>query len=373
MANLLSQTPKFPKPGEIMNGKIIEIGKNIIFIDLGNSGTGVLLGREIKENRNLIKTLKPGQEIAAMVIEPENENGFVELSLQAAHREQSWDVLKRLLETQEVVNARILAANRGGLMAEVRGITGFLPVSQLNYEHYPRVEDGDKNKILQELNKFVNKEMPVKVIDVDPSQQKLIVSEKAIDEQKIKEALKQYKIGDLVEGTISGVVDFGAFVRFPLPGTENQEKPEMIEGLIHKSEIDWQLIEDPRKVLEVGQKVTAKIIEIENDRLSLSLKALKQDPWQEIDKKYKKDQIVEGEVTKIKAFGAFVQLDKDIHGLVHSSDFKSTDEMQAQLQPGKKYSFKILSIEPQAYKMALSLVRPESKKEEGEKEADSQA
>lgn len=364
MSNLLGQTSKLPKAGEIVNGKIIEISKSTIFIDLGSAGTGVLLGREIKENRALVKSLKIGQEITAMVLEPENEKGLVELSLQAAHREQSWDTLKQLLKSREIVSAKITSANRGGLMVEVRGIVGFLPVSQLSYEHYPRVEDGDKNKILQELNKFVNKEITVRVIDVDPSQQKLIVSEKAIDEQKIKDALAQYKIGDLVEGIISGVVDFGAFIRFSLPGSANQQKPEMMEGLIHISEIDWQLIDDPRQFLKVGQIVTAKIIGIEGNRLSLSLKALKKDPWQDIAAKYQKDQVVEAEVTKINLFGAFVQLDKDIHGLVHISDFASPDKMNQELQTGKKYQFKILSIEPQVHKMALSLVRPETQKME---------
>lgn len=360
MTGLLAQSPKTPKMGEIISGQVLEVGRDTVFIDLGAAGTGVLLGREIKENRNLIKSLKPGDEISAMVLETENDNGFIELSLQAAHREQSWDILKKLSSTQEIVKARVTAANRGGLMIELSGVIGFLPVSQLAHDHYPRVEDGDKNKILQELNKFVNKEMSVRVLDVDPSQQKLIVSEKAVGEEKVRQALSQYQIGDLVEGTISGVVDFGAFVRFPLKGSEGQEKPEMIEGLIHISEIDWQLIEDPRQILHAEQKVTAKIIGIEKDRLSLSLKALKKDPWQDIDSKYAKDQIVEAEITKINPFGAFAQIDKDIHGLVHISDFGSLENMNQQLQIGQKYQFKIVSIEPGAHKMALSLVRPDS-------------
>ncbi len=375
MGNLLNQTPKLSKPGDIVTGKILEIGKNTIFIDLGPMGTGVLLGREIKENRELVKSLEISQEISAMVLESENENGFVELSLQAAHREQSWDDLKQLMASQQVVKAKIISANRGGLLVAVKDISGFLPVSQLSYEHYPRVEDGDKNKILQELNKFVNKELDVKIIDLDPSQQKLIVSEKAIDEEKIKHVMQQYKVGDLVNGEISGVVDFGAFVRFPAPTrspdrgepapeTPGQEKPEIIEGLIHISEIDWQLIEDPRQILKIGDKITAKIIGIEKDRLSLSLKALKKDPWTEIDAKYKKDQTVEGAITKINPFGAFVQLDKDIHGLVHISDFKSLEAMNQELKVGQKYQFKILTIEPQVHKMALSLIRKEGQKEE---------
>lgn len=374
MSGLLNQAPKLPKAGEIVSGQILEIGKNTLFVDLGALGTGVLLGREIKENRDMVKALQIGQEISAMVLEPENEKGFVELSLQAAHREQSWDELKRLMNTQEIVKAKIVAANRGGLMVTVKDISGFLPVSQLNYEHYPRVEDGDKTKILQELNKFVNKELSVKIIDLDPSQQKLIASEKATDEEKIKQVMAQYKIGDLVEGAISGVVDFGAFVRFPAPAqsdqsepapaTAEQEKPEIIEGLIHISEIDWQLIEDPRQFLKIGDKVTAKIIGIEKDRLSLSLKALKKDPWLAIDAKYKKDQIVPGVVTKVNPFGAFVQLDKDFHGLVHVSDFKSAETMNQELQVDQTYQFKILSIESQVHKMALSLVRTEEQPEQ---------
>lgn len=362
MTGLLAHSPKTPKIGEIVTGKVLEVGRSTVFVDLGAAGNGVLLGREIKENRNLIKNLNPGDEISAMVLEAENENGFIELSLQAAHREQSWDVLKRFSASQEIVKAKVTAANRGGLMIELNGVAGFLPVSQLSPEHYPRVEDGDKNKILQELNKFLNKELSVRVLDADPSQQKLIVSEKAVGEEKVRQALAQYQIGDLVEGTISGVVDFGAFVRFPLKGTEEQEKPEMIEGLIHISEIDWQLIEDPRQLLHAGQKVTAKIIGIEKDRLSLSLKALKKDPWQEIDQKYAKDQIVEATITKINPFGAFAQLDKDIHGLIHVSDFGSPDAMNSQLKVGEKYKMRIVSIEPQVHKMALSLVRPETEK-----------
>jgi len=364
MSGLLAQAPKTPKPGDIVNGRILEIGKNSIFVDLGALGTGVLLGREMKENKSLVKSLKIDQEISAMVLDEENENGLTELSLKEAHREQSWDELKRMMDTKEIIKAKITAANRGGLMALIRDIAGFLPVSQLSYEHYPRVEDGDKNRILQELNKFVNKELDVRIIDLDPSQQKLIVSEKAIDEEKIKQAMSSYKIGDLIEGTISGVVDFGAFVRFQLPQAPDKEKQEFMEGLIHISEIDWQLIEDPRQILKVGDKVTAKIIGTERERLSLSLKALKKDPWLEIENSYKKDQLVEGEVTKINPFGAFVQLDKDIHGLVHVSDFKSYDLMSQELKVGQKYQFKILSIEPSVHKMALSLVRPEAKIEQ---------
>ena len=375
MNQLLTQSPVFPKINQIVKGRVIEIGKNTVFIDLGPIGTGVILGREIKENQETIKRLKPNEEIFAMVLETENDDGFMELSLKAANKQTAWEELEDLMQKQESITTKITQANKGGLMVEIKGIPGFLPVSQLSYEHYPRVEDGDKTKILNELNKFVNKELSVRVIDLDPEQQKLIVSEKALGEQKLKEALQNFKIGDLIEGTISGVVDFGAFVTINLPAApqnsapENEtgeSKSEIIEGLIHISEIDWQLIDDPRKILKIGQKVQAKIIGIEDNRLSLSLRALKKDPWSEIEKKYQKGQIIKGCVTKFNPFGAFVQLDKEIHGLVHVSEFGSQESMKQTLEIDKEYDFKILSIEPRVHKMALGLVRPETQIKEAE-------
>jgi small subunit ribosomal protein S1 len=277
------------------------------------------------------------------------------------------------MQKQEPLVTKITKANKGGLMVEIRGVPGFLPVSQLSYEHYPRIEDADKMKILNELNKFVGKDLTVRIIDLSQEQQKLIVSEKALQELKLKEVLKNFQVGDLVHGVVSGVVDFGAFVRINLPNNtesqptdENQEPPksEIIEGLIHISEIDWQLIEDPRKILKVGQEIEAKIIGIEGDRLSLSLKALKKDPWLEIDSKYKKGQSVLGQVTKFNPFGTFVQLDRDIHGLVHISEFGNETNMKQALEIGKEYEFKILSIEPKVHKLALGLLKKETEKTE---------
>lgn len=377
MNQLLTKSPVLPKADQIVKGNVIEIGKNTVFVDLGPIGTGVILGREIKENQQTIKHLKPGDEISAMVLEPENENGLVELSLKAANKQTAWEELAELLKSQEQITTKITKANKGGLMVELKGMPGFLPVSQLSYEHYPRVEDGDKTKILSELNKFVGKDMVVKIIDIDPEQQKLIVSEKALEEAKLKEALTNFKVGDVVEGTISGVVDFGAFVRINLPQPQKQSeesesepaKTEILEGLIHISEIDWQLIDDPRKILKIGQKVEAKIIGIEGDRLSLSLKALKKDPWLEIDQKYKKGQIINGQVTKLNPFGAFVQLDSDIHGLIHISEFGNEANMHTELEVGKEYEFKILSIEPKVHKLALALKKDDAPSEEPQNEA----
>ena len=359
-----------PQADDLVEGTIVEIGKNIIFVDLDNLGVGIIFGREIKENRQLFKELKIGDKISAVVAEPENDNGYIELSVKKAFREQTWKGLDEAKKSKETVMVKITAANRGGLIVNVNGIIGFLPVSQLATENYPRVEEGDKNKILQHLNKFVNKEMAVKIIDADPTQDKLIVSEKAMEAKRLQEILSQYKIGEVVEGEISGVVDFGAFIKFKAknPTAENNAEEddsssETLEGLIHISELDWQLIEDPRKLVRVGDKVKAQIIGIEKDRLSLSLKALKEDPWAKAADKYKEGKKIKGTVTKFNPFGAFVQLDKDIQGLIHVSEFQDQDNMRSQLEVGKEYEFKIASLDIKAHKMALILAKKSAAKE----------
>ncbi len=370
MSELVRLHTFVPQVDDLVEGTVVEIGKNIIFVDLGSLGTGIIFGREIKENRQLFKELKSGDKISAVIAEPENNDGYIELSVKKAFREQTWNSLDEARKNKETIMVKITAANRGGLIINLNGIVGFLPVSQLATENYPRVEEGDKNKILQHLNKFVNKEMAVKVIDADPTQEKLIVSEKAMEAKKLKEVLSQYKVGEIVEGEISGVVDFGAFIKFKTKQTaaedeaeEASSQPDMLEGLIHISELDWQLIEDPRKIIRVGDKVKAQIIGIDKDRLSLSLKALKEDPWAKAANKYKEGKKVKGAVTKFNPFGAFVQLDKDIQGLIHVSEFQDQDAMRAQLEIGKDYDFKITSVDIKSHKMALTLAQKKAAEE----------
>jgi small subunit ribosomal protein S1 len=239
-----------------------------------------------------------------------------------------------------------LGANKGGLTTEISGIPAFLPVSQLSPANYPRVEGADKSKILNELQKFIGKEMGIKIFDLNPREEKLILSEKASGVEKIKEILKNYKVGDVIEGEITGVTDFGAFIKF---GEEN------LEGLIHISELDWKIIEDPSEIVQVGQKVKAKIIDITDDRVSLSLRALKKDPWAGIEEKYKKGDVVAGTVTKFNPFGAFIQIAPNIQGLCHVSEFGSEKKMEESLEVSKKYNFKILLIEPKDHRMTLKL------------------
>jgi len=335
--------------GKIVEGSLVGKGRSSIFLDLGNLGTGIIYGKEYQESKSQLKTLKSGDVVNAKVVELENEDGYVELSLSQASNELNWDIISKKKEDGEKMTVKITSANRGGLLTEVYGLQAFLPVSQLSPENYPRVEGAEPNKILTELQKFIGQEMEVKVFDINPKEGKLILSERAKETEKLKKILEKYKIGGVVKGEITGITNFGVFLKFG-------DKEEELEGLIHISELDWQLIEDPSDVVKIGDKIEAKIISITNDRISLSLKTMKKDPWEGIEKKYKKEDVVKGKVTKFNPYGAFVQIAPKIQGLCHISEFGTKTKMESSLNIGKEYKFQILSIEPKEHRMSLKLV-----------------
>jgi len=336
-----------PKVGEIIEGKVIAKESGKLFLDLGPIGTGIIYGREFYETKDKIKDLKIGDNLFAKIISLENEEGYIELSISQAGMELSLEALRQKKEKGEKILVKIKGANKGGLLTEVMEIPAFLPVSQLLPEHYPRVEKRDTGKILRELQKFIGKELEVKILNLSQKGEQIILSEKAKELDKVKEILKNYKVGDLVKGEITGITNFGAFLRF---GVEN------LEGLIHISELDWKIVEDPTEIVKVGQKLQVKIIDISGDKVSLSLKALKKDPWQDIEKKYKKGDIVSGKVSKFNPFGAFVQLSPEIQGLCHISEFGLRAKMEEKLKINKKYDFQILEIRPQEHRLSLKLV-----------------
>lgn len=337
---------KPPQLGKIIEGKLVGKARSAVFLDLGRLGTGIIYGQEFQIAKNELRGLQPGDSVFAKITDLKNDDGYIELSMTQASSELTWDKLKEKKVNGEMLTVKILAANKGGLMAEVSGIPAFLPVSQLLSKNYPRVEKGDSTKILKELQKFVGQDMEVKIFDLDPRESKLIISEKAKESEKIREILKEYKLGDEVEGEITGVTDFGVFMKF---GKED------LEGLIHISELDWQLIEDPGEIVKVGQKVKAKIISIIDEKVSLSLRALKKDPWIGIEETMKKGDVVEGKVTKLNPFGAFVELSPKIQGLCHISEFGTQKKLTESLEVGKKYKFQILQVSPQEHRMSLKL------------------
>jgi small subunit ribosomal protein S1 len=331
--------------GATIEGTVVARDRSSLFIDLGIHGTGIIYGREFYGVKDIIKNLKIGDKVFAKIIEVENDDGYRELSLQDATKEISWQRLKDLKDSGQILSVRVTGVNKGGLLTSLDGIQAFLPVSQLAPEHYPRVADADKQKILKELQKFIGKNLEVKILDLLAQENKLILSEKAKSEEKTKETLKNYSKGDIVDGEITGIADFGAFIKF-----------DQIEGLIHISELDWQLVENPAEVVKVGETLKAKIIDISNNQVFLSLKALKANPWEEIEKQYKKGDMLKGKVTKFSAFGAFVEIMPKIRGLCHISEFESKEKMEEQLKIGETYDFQVLQIEPKEHRMSLKLI-----------------
>ncbi len=349
LAQLLTDNQffKLPKTGDLIKGKVIAMGHNEVHIDLDGLATGVVRGREFFDQSGQTNNLKVGDEVEATVIELENENGEIELSFRFAGHQKAWDGLKALLESGEIIEAEIIDANKGGLMIKVGGVLGFLPVSQLSPEKYPRVPGGDKNRILEILKSYVGKKFPSKIIDVNEKEEKLIVSEKAAWEDQQRHVIAKYKVGDVVEGKVTATTDFGAFIEFG----------EKLEGLIHISEIAWQRIENPADFLQVGQEVKAQIIAIEGSKIFLSIKKLLTDPWLNVGTKYQVGQTVEGKVLKVNPFGLFVELDPDIHGLAHVSELSEKNNINPQdiAKPGDVLSFKVISIEPAEHRLGLSL------------------
>lgn len=356
-------TIDFPSVGDNIIGTVIEVSSSEIYLDLGPFGAGLVLGKEIKDGMGSNK-LKVGDKVSAAVTDLENEEGFIELSIREASYEKAWEDLERKRDAGEKVKTKVLSANKGGLLIEVNGIAGFLPVSQLSSKNYPRVEDGDKNKILNLLKKLIGNELEVCILDVDREAEKLIASEKAAQSEKDKKVISDFKVGDVVSGEISGVVDFGAFVKFsPKDKKGGNIEKEKIEGLVHISELAWQLIENPRTIVKTGDKVDAKIIGIDNDKISLSIRELQTDPWSEAANKYKVGDIATGKVHKINHFGAFVYLDKDIHGLAHIGEILNAHpgkNINDLIKAGEDYNWKILSIESQSHRMGLALVNSAS-------------
>jgi len=343
-----------PALGDTVKGTVISVSKSEVKLDLAGALTGVVRGRELFNDSDEYGKLKVGDEIDGTVIELENENGEVELSFRFAGQQKAWENIMAAKENGDILTVKTLDANKGGMMVKLGSIKGFLPVSQLIPEHYPRVEGGDKNKILEILKSYIGKEFTVKVMDADQKEEKLIVSEKMAWEENQKEVMSKYEVGQKVKGRATAVTDFGVFVEFD----------DKMEGLIHISELAWQRIDNPRDIVKVNDKVEAEIINIDGTKIFLSIKKLLEDPWANVAEKFKIGDKVKGTVLKVNPFGLFVELDKDIHGLAHVSELsdKPVTDINSIAKAGDEMEFTIVSIEPKDHRLGLSLKSGSSSK-----------
>ncbi len=344
MATFLESTPKRPALDDVVEGPVIAIGRARVFVDLHPFGTGIIYGREYLSARESLKNTNVGDIITAKVVGTEKKEGYIELSLREARQALIWNEAEQAMQKKTVFELPIADANKGGLIINWQGIQGFLPASQLAPAHYPRVPDGDKDKIFAELKKLIGEKLELLVITANPKEQKLIFSEKGAGSSERTNLVGKYHIGDSAEGVVTGATEFGVFVKLE----------EGLEGLVHISEMDWALVENPKSRYKVGEKIKVKVIEIKDDKVSLSIKALKDDPWKAAAAKYKKDQKVEAVVIKYNKHGALASIEEGVAGLVHISEFANENALRAALELGKVYPFTIKIFEPKERRMTLS-------------------
>jgi len=344
---------KTPTPGGLIDGTVISVEKNRALVDLGGISTGVITGQEAHDSAGTIKTLQPGDSVSAYVLEEENEDGLTVLSLRKASQQKSWHKFVTASDEAKSIIVTPSEANKGGLLLNIDGIKGFIPVSQLAPLHYPRVDGADSNEILNRLQKLIGVPLTVKVLNLDSEGGKLILSEKAAEEDLRGVSLDKLEVGQKVKGKISGIVKFGIFVTF-----------EGLEGLVHISEIAWGHVKDPRDYGRLGDEVEVLVIGKEKDRISLSMKRLVPDPWVEATKKYKVGTVIKAKVNRVTPFGAFIKLDDEINGLIHVSEFTDdevTDPADL-LKVGDDVEAKIIAIDADDHRVALSIKAMNEKK-----------
>lgn len=309
------------KRGQKVKGIVTDINKRMVLIDIGAKTEGIVTDKELELSREMMSGLKVGDEIEAFIQNPENERGQILLSLKQTLLNKRWDYFDELIKTGEVVRVKGLEINKGGIIVKVAGVRGFVPASQFGRSYLGHLED------------LQNKSFDVKVIEVNRKNNRLIFSEKAVSEQAAlahqAEALKKVKPGDVLTGVVSGIMPFGIFVRADVADGQ-KVKDLFLEGLVHISEISWEKVDNPANHYKVGDQVKVKVIgvDVTSTRLHLSVKQLLADPWTEMAKKYTEGKKVKGKITRLAAYGAFVNLSSGVDGLIHISKIPSDKEFK---------------------------------------------
>ncbi len=345
MKDLLEQT-KYQlhgwKRGEVIEGILVEKTRGVLYFDIGGKSEGMVIDREMKAAKDFIKELKVGDKVEAVVTQAENDKGQTLLSLKKTAADFLWKQFEEKLKTREPIKVLGREVNRGGLVVEAGGLQGFIPASQFGSQWADRI------------NQLINRQIEVKVIEVDREKKRLIFSEKEISEAALlsaqEKALKKIKVGNVFPGKVTGVMPFGLFVKIKTDKVE-------LEGLVHISEISWQRVEDPKDLYKEDDKVKVKVLATDKKtgRLNLSLKHLKPDPWGKIEKNYPVDTKVKGKIIRLAPFGAFVDLEEGIEGLIHISKIPA----ERSLKVDDKVDCYIESIDKEGRRMSLGLVLKE--------------
>lgn len=340
------------KVGDTVEGMVTEKTSRAIYIDIGGKAEGMVIDREIKASRDFIKELKVGDKVLVVITQPENDRGQTLLSLKKAAADKIWREFEEKLKTGEAVRVKGREVNRGGLIIEVKGLQGFIPASCFNSGLAGKIEE------------LIGKDLEAKVIEVDRKTNRLIFSEREISEAGLLaaqgKALQKIKTGEVFEGAVTGVMPFGLFVKITIDKRQTKTKKTeqiVLEGLVHISEISWEKVEDPGKLYKQGDQVKVKVLAIDqkSGKLNLSIKQLLLDPWSEIEKRYQPDKKVKGQVARLAPFGAFVNLEPGIEGLIHISKIPAEQTINV----GDKVDCYVESLDKENRRMSLGLVLKE--------------
>ncbi len=323
--------------GDIFNGFVIKKRAREVYVEIPQLGIGRIYGLQYMKAKDLISKIKEGDEVVVKIVGFDDGYGNFELELQDIEYISSWLKAKEAMNNKEVFELEVVEINKGGLIVNFNGLKGFVPLSQLAPEHYPRVGESDKKKILEHLQQFLGKKLKLRIITVEPSTQKLILSERATRLEEYQKILSQFKVGELKEVEVLGVSKFGIFVRF-------YDNPP-IDGLIHINEIP-ERFKNLEESFKKGDKIVAKIIKIEADRVNLSLKDLVEDPWIAFSKKYKVGDEVAGKITEISQFFAVAEVE-GVKGVI-LENFEN-------LEKDKEYKFVIEQFDPNEKKLILNI------------------
>lgn len=338
----IEKSLRLPRIGETVNGKVHQVTDKEIIVNMGCKKDGVIPKEEVtlEGDQKLTDLFKEGDEIQAKVIKTDDGDGVILLSKKKLEVNEHWNEIVEALENKSIINVKVVKQVNGGVIAAYKEVSGFIPLSQLS------------DKYVENAEEFIGQELPVRVTRVDQKRGRAVFSHKIIlteeKEQRMKEVWDKLQVGDIVEGTVMRFTDYGAFV--DLGG---------IDGLLHISEISWGKLKHPQEVLSIGQKINVKVLSMnaEKGKISLGLKQNQPEPWSVIDENYQVGQVIEGKVVQIKDYGAFVELEPGLDGLVHISEVahKRVNDIADELTVGQTVDAKILDIDTERKRISLSI------------------
>lgn len=343
MVSSLSDDVRSYKMGETIKGSIVDLNESRILLELQGGNMGIITKKERLAPSQ--ESFQVGASVEAIVINAENDFGLTVLSLRKASQDMLWAELNTLMNEERIIKVRITEANKGGLMGDYKGFKCFLPVSQLTPVNYPRVDGAEAGLILKKLQAFIGEEFAVRVINVNQDSEKIIISEKAAHQGQMAETLKSLKVGEIVQGTVSGVLKYGIFVTFG-----------GIEGLVHLSELDWGHVSTPSKLYNLGDKVEVMVIGIDGEKLSFSIKRLTEDTWKEKVVPFSPGTKVSGKLIRWNPQGVFIDIADDVQGLFNLTDFGVERYEDLKLKEGDTLTGEVLSVNYDSHRLELKKV-----------------